>query len=222
MQKQHIHWNPSCYLTVWLFVSCSVSQWRSQAMHLKTSSSAEQGISNDHTVTTCTALGRSLTHAKLWYLPVPSLHTWALSSCKTLWAFILNSLFFLVATRPGVLVLLHPTFNPEEIVPDASRFVRRDDILTVNCLFHESELLNSDCNDKAFESVSRYLMSFQRGTASQSQNHHVVYDIPLLPQNQNHGCLYSISPKLRMYHVLLIAGIVFFFISIFIWIMTLL
>ena len=143
----------------------------------------------------------------------------ALSSCKTpFW----NSIFLLVATTPGVLVLLHPTFNPEEIVPDASRFVRRDDILTVNCLFHESELLDSDCNDKAFESVSRYLMSFQRGTASQSQNHHVVYDIPLLPQNQNHGCLYSISPKLRMYHVLLIAGIVFFFISIFIWIMTLL
>ena len=141
----------------------------------------------------------------------------ALSSCKTpFW----NSIFLLVATTPGVLVLLHPTFNPEEIVPDASRFVHRDDILTVNCLFHESELLDSDCNDKAFESVSRYLMSFQRETASQRPNHHVVYDIPLLPQNQNNGYLYSISQKLP--HILLIVGIVFIIISIILWVKSLL
>ncbi|XP_038819113.1 cell surface glycoprotein 1-like [Salvelinus namaycush] len=43
------------------------------------------------------------------------------------------------AGKPVILVVLHHTFDPDYTVPDSSRLVTRGDvILTVDCLFHES------------------------------------------------------------------------------------
>ncbi|XP_038835516.1 uncharacterized protein LOC120033307 [Salvelinus namaycush] len=59
-----------------------------------------------------------------------------------------------------ILVVLHHTFNPDYTVPDSSRLVTRSDvILTVDCLFHESQggLLNCPRNDAAVSRVLRKL-----------------------------------------------------------------
>ncbi|XP_055786111.1 uncharacterized protein LOC129859907 isoform X2 [Salvelinus fontinalis] len=55
-----------------------------------------------------------------------------------------------------IMVVLHHTFNPDYTVPDSSRLVTRSDvILTVDCLFHESQggLLNCPHNDAAISRV---------------------------------------------------------------------
>ncbi|XP_038835489.1 uncharacterized protein LOC120033287 [Salvelinus namaycush] len=59
-----------------------------------------------------------------------------------------------------LLVVLHHTFNPDYTVPDSSRLVTRSDvILTVDCLFHESQggLLNCPRNDAAVSRVLKRL-----------------------------------------------------------------
>ncbi|XP_031648814.1 uncharacterized protein LOC116354035 isoform X2 [Oncorhynchus kisutch] len=54
-----------------------------------------------------------------------------------------------------ILVVLHHTFNPDSTVPDSSRLVTRSDvILTVDCLFHESQgLLDCPRNDAAVRNI---------------------------------------------------------------------
>ncbi|XP_014007815.1 uncharacterized protein [Salmo salar] len=54
-----------------------------------------------------------------------------------------------------ILVVLHHTSNPDYTVPDSSRLVTRSDvILTVDCLFHESQgLLDSSRNDAAVKQI---------------------------------------------------------------------
>ncbi|KAM9560595.1 uncharacterized protein ACWYII_019499 [Salvelinus alpinus] len=57
-----------------------------------------------------------------------------------------------------VLVVLHHTFNPDCTVPDSSRLVTRDDILTVDCLFHENQgLLNCPRNKEAVRTIWSHL-----------------------------------------------------------------
>ncbi|KAM9396932.1 uncharacterized protein ACWYII_032479 isoform 7-T7 [Salvelinus alpinus] len=66
-----------------------------------------------------------------------------------------------------ILVVLHHTFNPDYTVPDSSRLVTRSDvILTVDCLFHESQrgLLNCPHNDAAVKQIRQKLdMTRSRG-----------------------------------------------------------
>ncbi|XP_034156445.2 uncharacterized protein LOC113531182 [Pangasianodon hypophthalmus] len=51
----------------------------------------------------------------------------------------MKKLYATSATKPAVLVVLHHTFNPELIVPDSSRAVNRENVITVDCLFHEDQ-----------------------------------------------------------------------------------
>lgn len=52
--------------------------------------------------------------------------------------------------KPAVLVVLHHTFDPELIVPDSSRSVKRANTITVDCLFHEDQgLLTCSKNHEA-------------------------------------------------------------------------
>ncbi|XP_045551691.1 uncharacterized protein isoform X3 [Salmo salar] len=57
--------------------------------------------------------------------------------------------------KPVILVVLHHTFNPDYTVPDSSRLVTRSDvILTVDCLFHESQgLLECHHNEAAVTEI---------------------------------------------------------------------
>ncbi|KAK2911139.1 hypothetical protein Q8A67_003272 [Cirrhinus molitorella] len=57
------------------------------------------------------------------------------------------------SSKLAVLVVLHPTIDPEKMVLDSSKFVNRTDILTVDYLFNEDTglmkcLRNSDADDK--------------------------------------------------------------------------
>ena len=66
---------------------------------------------------------------------------------------------FLTAGKPVILVVLHHTFNPDYTVPDSSRLVTREDvILTVDCLFHESQgLLECPRNEAAVKEILKKL-----------------------------------------------------------------
>ncbi|KAF4073298.1 hypothetical protein AMELA_G00257380 [Ameiurus melas] len=56
------------------------------------------------------------------------------------------------------LVVLHHTCNPEMTVPDSSRAVNRDNIITVDCLFHEDKgLLQCPKNEEAVKNVADWL-----------------------------------------------------------------
>ncbi|XP_071269554.1 uncharacterized protein [Salvelinus alpinus] len=59
------------------------------------------------------------------------------------------------AGKPVILVVLHHTFDPDYTVPDSSRLVTREDvILTVDCLFHESNgLLKCLRNEEAIRKI---------------------------------------------------------------------
>ncbi|XP_038824547.1 uncharacterized protein LOC120024385 isoform X1 [Salvelinus namaycush] len=63
------------------------------------------------------------------------------------------------AGKPVILVVLHHTFNPDYTVPDSSRLVTRGDvILTVDCLFHESQgLLECHRNEAAVKEILKKL-----------------------------------------------------------------
>ncbi|XP_046891996.1 uncharacterized protein LOC124477962 [Hypomesus transpacificus] len=64
------------------------------------------------------------------------------------------------AGKPVILVVLHHTFNQDYTVPDSSRHVTRNDvILTVDCLFHESQggLLKCPLNEKSVAAIVKEL-----------------------------------------------------------------
>ncbi|GAA6082043.1 uncharacterized protein LOC113660623 isoform X1, partial [Tachysurus ichikawai] len=57
-----------------------------------------------------------------------------------------------------ILVSLHHTFDPGYIAPDSRHSVNRSDVFAVDCLFYEDQgLLNSQCNDKALNRVTKHL-----------------------------------------------------------------
>ena len=64
------------------------------------------------------------------------------------------------AGKPVILVVLHHTFNQDYTVPDSSRHVTRNDvILTVDCLFHDSQggLLKCPLNEKSVAAIVKEL-----------------------------------------------------------------
>ncbi|KAI5607616.1 hypothetical protein C0J50_12420, partial [Silurus asotus] len=61
-------------------------------------------------------------------------------------------------TKPAVLVVLHHTFDPESVVPDSSRAVTRENVLTVDCLFHEDQgLLHCMKNNVTYNTVKSWI-----------------------------------------------------------------
>ncbi|MCI4394617.1 hypothetical protein PGIGA_G00170820 [Pangasianodon gigas] len=64
----------------------------------------------------------------------------------------------LPGNKPAVLVVLHHTFNPELTVPDSSRAVNRENMIRVDCLFHEDQgLLPCSRNNEALSKVINWL-----------------------------------------------------------------
>ncbi|XP_067101465.1 uncharacterized protein [Osmerus mordax] len=64
--------------------------------------------------------------------------------------------------KPVILVVLHHTFDPDYTIPDTSRHVtRKDVILTVDCLFHDSKggLLQCSHNNEAVKEMIKKLTS---------------------------------------------------------------
>ncbi|XP_043095927.1 uncharacterized protein LOC122345659 [Puntigrus tetrazona] len=62
-------------------------------------------------------------------------------------------------TQLAVLVVLHHTFDSKKVIPDSSRYVKRTDILTVDCLFNEDTgLLNCQKNLAAADKVVNWLI----------------------------------------------------------------
>lgn len=60
--------------------------------------------------------------------------------------------------KPTILVVMHHTFNPSQIVADSRRQVEDPKVyLTVDCLFYEGKLLNCDRNDIAWFEICRCL-----------------------------------------------------------------
>ncbi|XP_043095922.1 uncharacterized protein LOC122345658 isoform X2 [Puntigrus tetrazona] len=63
-----------------------------------------------------------------------------------------------VQLKPTVLVVLHHTFDSEKVMPDSSQYVKRTDILTVDCLFNEDTgLLNCQKNLAVVQKVVNWL-----------------------------------------------------------------
>ncbi|KAL6461360.1 hypothetical protein MHYP_G00295040 [Metynnis hypsauchen] len=63
-------------------------------------------------------------------------------------------------SRPVVLVVLHHTFDPFFVAPDSRLSVDRNDMLTVDCLFHEDKgLLRCERNQVALKAVTDHLIS---------------------------------------------------------------
>lgn len=120
------------------------------------------------------------------------------------------------ASRPGVLVVLHPTFNPEYVIPDTGRFVTRSDIVTVDCLFHDGELLNCSCNEEAVKRVYNYLRGFHREIPVQNPHPNPPHPPPPRDSHSGHpDCLDSVQhPKymivglIAVIIVLLLIGII--------------
>ncbi|XP_060719438.1 uncharacterized protein LOC132841192 isoform X2 [Tachysurus vachellii] len=67
----------------------------------------------------------------------------------------LKNLQDIAGSKPAVLVMLHHTFNKDYAVPDSSRAVKRKNLLTVDCLFHEDQGL-LQCTKNA-ESLGKIL-----------------------------------------------------------------
>ncbi|XP_058238969.1 uncharacterized protein LOC131348230 [Hemibagrus wyckioides] len=73
--------------------------------------------------------------------------------------------------KPAVLVVLHHTFNPELIVPDSSRCVKREYTITVDCLFHEDQGLLTCCkNHEALYKVINWIEDISERIPRKSQN----------------------------------------------------
>ena len=78
------------------------------------------------------------------------------SNIKHSYYYVLSFFHVLSAGKPVILVVLHHTFDTDYTVPDTSRHVTRSDvILTVDCLFHDSQggLLKCPQNDTAVKTL---------------------------------------------------------------------
>ncbi|KAK2911889.1 hypothetical protein Q8A67_004022 [Cirrhinus molitorella] len=63
-------------------------------------------------------------------------------------------------SKPVILVVLHHTFDPEAVVSESKKFVKREHTLTVDCLFYEDKgLLQCKRNDKALAEAKEWLKS---------------------------------------------------------------
>ncbi|KAF3850262.1 hypothetical protein F7725_019981 [Dissostichus mawsoni] len=87
-------------------------------------------------------------------------------------------------SKPTILVVMHHTFNPHQVVISSRRAVNNAKVfLTVDCLFYEGNLLNCECNDIAWEEIKNAL-GVSRLQASYWNNwgrrHHMLIAIGLL------------------------------------------
>ncbi|XP_045555198.1 uncharacterized protein isoform X2 [Salmo salar] len=89
--------------------------------------------------------------------------------------------------KDALLVVLHHTFNPDSTVPDSSRLVTRSDvILTVDCLFYESQggLLDCPRSDAAVSRVLKRLnIQPKRGAGGPTL---LTSRPPAAPRNRSH------------------------------------
>nr|XP_055055804.1 uncharacterized protein si:dkey-111e8.5 [Misgurnus anguillicaudatus] len=62
--------------------------------------------------------------------------------------------------KPVILVALHHTFDPEKVVSGSSKFVERDNTLTLDCLFYEDTgLLQCERNSTALKDAAGWIKS---------------------------------------------------------------
>lgn len=60
--------------------------------------------------------------------------------------------------KPVILVVMHPTFNPDYVVAESRRQVTNPNVcLTVDCLFRDGKLLDSKLNDKMWNEIEIFL-----------------------------------------------------------------
>ncbi|KAI9547346.1 hypothetical protein NQZ68_018570 [Dissostichus eleginoides] len=90
----------------------------------------------------------------------------------------------IAGSKPTILVVMHHTFNPHQVVISSRRAVNNAKVfLTVDCLFYEGNLLNCECNDIAWEEIKNAL-GVSRLQASYWKNwgrrHHMLIAIGLL------------------------------------------
>ncbi|KAG8011494.1 Triadin, partial [Nibea albiflora] len=69
--------------------------------------------------------------------------------------------------KPIILVVMHHTFNPDLVIAQSGRLVSNPNVyLTVDCLFHESKLLQCNRNDVAWTEVKNFLGASQNTGSS--------------------------------------------------------
>ncbi|XP_056314274.1 uncharacterized protein si:dkey-58f10.7 isoform X3 [Danio aesculapii] len=97
----------------------------------------------------------------------------------------LKKLNDLSAFKPAIFLVLHHTFDPERVVPDSSRVVKRNDTLTVDCLFNDTGLLRCKINDDALDKIVMHfkhqVIQFYIKDNCQLVNHWNLLD--LVPQS---------------------------------------
>ncbi|XP_051265598.1 uncharacterized protein LOC127368639 isoform X8 [Dicentrarchus labrax] len=77
----------------------------------------------------------------------------------------------LPGAKPAILVVMHHTFNPEQVVAESRRQVDNPNVeLTVDCLFYEGKLLKSIQNDTAWIDVQKYLGVSKESTLGAMNN----------------------------------------------------
>uniref|UniRef100_A0A8P4GEI3 Uncharacterized protein n=1 Tax=Dicentrarchus labrax TaxID=13489 RepID=A0A8P4GEI3_DICLA len=60
--------------------------------------------------------------------------------------------------KPAIMVVMHHTFNPKQVVANSRRLVDNPNVfLTVDCLFHYGKLLTCNCNDTAWFDLQKCL-----------------------------------------------------------------
>ncbi|XP_031440836.1 uncharacterized protein LOC105904536 [Clupea harengus] len=60
--------------------------------------------------------------------------------------------------KPTILVVMHHTFDPDCVLPDSSRFTKREDMLIVDCLFNEDNgLLRCERNGIAQSTMLKWI-----------------------------------------------------------------
>ncbi|XP_060768691.1 uncharacterized protein LOC132875717 isoform X2 [Neoarius graeffei] len=75
------------------------------------------------------------------------------------------------ATKPAVLVVLHHTFDPDDVAPDSSRAVNTKNIITFDCLFHEDHgLLQCKKNDDVFKCIEMQTKPWPRDPGESQAN----------------------------------------------------
>ncbi|XP_066508901.1 uncharacterized protein [Hoplias malabaricus] len=74
-------------------------------------------------------------------------------------------------TKPAFVVVLHHTFDPDSVVPDSRRIIKRERTLSVDCLFHEDEgLLQCSRNDEALYNTSKWINPQEKPQAVPQKN----------------------------------------------------
>ncbi|KAM8725614.1 uncharacterized protein AB9X84_002370 isoform 2-T2 [Acanthopagrus schlegelii] len=64
----------------------------------------------------------------------------------------------LPAGKPAILVVMHHTFNPNQVVAESRRQVTNPNVrLTVDCLFHDGKFLSCTHNRDAWHAIQRTL-----------------------------------------------------------------